>query len=160
LARMCGARKVIIIGTEEDEKVRLPIARDMGFETLNIQKENIDERISRITGKGKVDVVLECSGAPQALLTSLNILRKGGDLVLLGLPSKTVEFPFAQLIRSEINLITSYTSTWQDYELTLKYLADGVLNIKPLCKTYPLDKAVEAFEDAISKKVLKPVLIP
>ncbi|SBW08530.1 Chlorophyll synthesis pathway, bchC (fragment) [uncultured delta proteobacterium] len=79
-------------------------------------------------------------------------------MLLLGLPNKEVSFPFADAIRSEISIITSYTSGWDDYEKSLALIDAGVLNIKPLLSYYPVEKAGQAFKDAVSKVAVKPVL--
>lgn len=148
---------VIIVGTDDDEAVRLPIAREMGFQTINCQREDTLSSAARLFGK-KADFVLECSGSASALVTAADVVRKGGVILLLGLVGKDVPFPFAKVIRGEINIITSYTSTWIDYEETLRFLNSGILNIQSLLSVYSADMGRKAFEDAAAKKVLKPVI--
>ncbi len=156
LARRKGA-EVILSGTDADEESRMPVARQMGFATINCQKADVGPEFLARFGR-KADFVLECSGAAPALLSAADAVRKGGSILLLGLPDKEVLFPFAKAVRGEINLISSYTSTWDDYEKTLGLLASGALSIKPLLSGYPVDDAVKAFEDAVSKAAVKPVL--
>ncbi len=158
LARAQGADKIIIVGTNEDEKIRLPIARKDGFLTVNIQKDDILEKIKKITGSPWVDVVLECSGAPKALQTATRIIKKGGFLTIISIYGKNVDLPVTNLVRNEINLRTSYTSTWKNYEQALNFLSCGIINVGPLCKTYKFDDALNAFKDALNKDVLKPIL--
>ncbi len=156
LARACGG-KVVMTGTDVDEESRIPMAKSMGLEVFNCQKEDVVEGVVKRMG-GKVDFAIECSGASPAFISGLAAVRKGGSMLLLGLPNKEVSFPFANAIRAEINIITSYTSSWNDYEKTLALLESGMLNIKPLLTEYPVDKAVQAFEDAVNKVAVKPVL--
>ena len=77
--------------------------------------------------------------------------------MLLGLPSKEVPFPFADIIRAEINIRTSYTSNWIDYEETLNLISNGCISIAPMLREYTPNQVDSAFNDAVSKKVLKPV---
>jgi len=156
LARLKGAN-VILVGTDDDESIRLPIARTMGFRTLNCQKEDVVSASAEHFGR-KADFVLECSGASSAIVSASDTVRKGGTILLLGLVGKDVPFPFAKVIRSEVNVITSYTSTWIDYEETLEFIRTGALDIKPFLSVYSVDEGVCAFEDAYRKKVLKPVI--
>jgi L-iditol 2-dehydrogenase len=156
LARLKGGN-VLLVGTDDDEAVRLPMARKMGFHTVNCQKENMTPFVEGFFGR-KADFALECSGAASAVISAVDVVKKGGTILLLGLVSRDVEFPFAKATRSEINIITSYTSTWIDYEETLSLLASENLNIKPLLTTYRAEDGVKAFEDAVAKKVLKPVI--
>jgi len=156
LARLNGAN-VILVGTDDDESILLPIARTMGFRTLNCQKEDVVSASAEHFGR-RADFVLECSRASSAIVSASDAVRKGGTILLLGLVGKDVHFPFAKVIRSEVNVITSYTSTWIDYEETLEFIRTGALDIKPFLSVYSVDEGVCAFEDAYRKKVLKPVI--
>jgi L-iditol 2-dehydrogenase len=156
LARAQGAR-VLISGIDADEESRMPVAREMGFEVFNCQKERVAESVMARFGS-KADCIIECSGAAPAIVDGLFATRKGGAMLLLGLPNKEVSFPFAAAIRNEINCITSYTSSWEDYEKTLTLLATGALSIAPLLSGYALEDTVQAFEDAVNKIAVKPVL--
>ncbi|MDR2529541.1 MAG: alcohol dehydrogenase catalytic domain-containing protein [Synergistaceae bacterium] len=156
LARLKGGN-ALLVGTDDDEAARLPIARKMGFQTVNCQKEDVAVYAEKLFGR-KADFTLECSGAASAVVSAVDATKKGGTILLLGLVGKDVPFPFAKATRLEINIITSYTSTWIDYEETLAFLASGALDIKPLLSVYPVQEGVKAFEDAVSKKALKPVI--
>lgn len=156
LARACGAY-VVMTGTDVDEESRIPMAKSMGLEVFNCQKEDVVEGFIKRAG-AKADFTIECSGASPAFVSGLAAIRKGGSMLLLGLPNKEVSFPFANAIRAEINIITSYTSSWDDYEKTLSLLSSGQLDIKPLLSSYAVEDAEKAFEDAVSKVAVKPVL--
>lgn len=156
LARSCGGT-VLISGTNADEASRLPIARKLGFETINCQKEDLVDGVVHRMG-GKVDYLIECSGAAPALLNGFDATRKGGSILYLGLPDRPIEFPFPRAVRGEINIIASYTSSWIDYERTLDLMRTGQLNLAPLITNYPLEKTPQAFEDGVKKTVGKPVL--
>ncbi len=157
LARLCGATNVIVAGTNADMETRVPIAQELGFRTLNCQFEPIDEFLKNKIECNGADYVLECSGSSSAINAIPTYLRKGGEALLLGLPGKDVSFPFADIIRSEINIRTTYTSTWQDYEDTLRLLSNNNISISPMLKEYSLDDVKGAFEAGLSKEVLKPV---
>lgn len=159
LAKLCGASDIIVAGTDADMTTRLPIAEKMGFCVMNCQRESIADFLKNRAPGGKADYVLECSGAAGAISAAPSYIRKGGEVLMLGLPGKDVPFPFADIIRSEINLRTTYTSTWQDYEDTLRLLSTGSLSIAPMIKEYSLNQVSEAFEAGVSKEVLKPVFI-
>lgn len=159
LARLQGAVGVIIAGTDADEETRMPIAKEMGFETFNVQRSSLSEGINKIFNLNRIDYLIDASGASTAISSAAEFVRKGGEILLLGLPNKEVLFPFAQIIRSEINIITGYTSNWIDYEQTLSLLSKGSINILPLLTEYSLNEVEKAFKDAVSKKVLKPIFV-
>lgn len=158
-AQIMGASKVFIVGTDIDEEVRLPIAKKMGFIPLNAQKHDIVAEIEKVTGKKQVDVAIECSGAAPAAQSALSLVRKGGSVTLLGIYAKPNEVFFTQFVRNEIRINTSYTCTWKNYEQALQLVASGQLDLKPLIAAYPFEKGLQAIEDGLAKKVIKPVLI-
>lgn len=158
-AQLMGASKVFVVGTEVDAAVRLPVAEQMGFVAINAEKEEPEKVIESHLGKPKVDVAIECSGAAPACRIAMNLVRKGGSMTLLGIYSKLSEIFFTPLIRQEIQLRTSYTCGWKNYEQALHLVASGQVDLKPLMACYPFDQGLQAIQDALDKKVLKPVLI-
>lgn len=158
LARLKGAAKVIVSGRDSDAHSRLKLARQLGFETINVDKEDLRDGYKKIVGNRLADVIVECSGSPRAIMSSLAILQKGGELLFVGIPPK-MEFPFSDAVRNEWNLVMSYTSSWKNYEDTLSLIAEKKLVIQSLLKMYDFDYAEQAFLDALSQKVAKPVLI-
>ncbi|RKQ13236.1 zinc-dependent alcohol dehydrogenase [Ureibacillus endophyticus] len=157
-ALLKGAAKVAIIGTDLDEESRLPIAREMNFLAINSSKEDVKKQLEIHWGSSEVDVVLEASGAIPAVETGITILKRGGILTVFGIYSKPLNLDLTKLVRAEITLYTSYTSTWKHYEQALTLLAEGKLNIKPFITEYPFSDGIQAFEDGVSKKAIKPVL--
>jgi len=52
------------------------------------------------------DVVFECSGNPDAILQAIQLLKPGGNLVIVGIPeSDEISFPIHELRRKEITII-------------------------------------------------------
>lgn len=158
-AKILGASHVFVVGTNADAQSRLPLAAQMGFIAINCDQEDINGVLERELGCQEVDVAVECSGAIQAMKSCIAIVRKGGSITLLGVFAEPMEIFFSSLIRNEILLSTSYTSTYDNYEQALKLIASGQVNMKPLIKEYAFNNYLQAFNDAIDKKVLKPVLI-
>ena len=158
-ARIMGARHVVMVGTDVDEEIRLPLARELGFATINGQKGDLQEQLKVITGQDKADVVVEGSGAAPAISQAIELVRKGGGLTFVGIYSKPAEIFLTNLIRSEITVNTSYTCNWENYEQALLLIEGGQVNLKPLLKVYPFEQGLQAFQDGLDKKVLKPVLL-
>jgi L-iditol 2-dehydrogenase len=159
LARLKGATNVILTGTDSDEAVRLSLAKELGFDVINVQKKDLSEELYNVTKLNNVDVVIECSGSPHAIRGSMNLIKKGGELLQVGLLPK-MEFDFPNAIRKEINVVLSYTSAWHNYEQILKLMDQRKVIIDILLTEYPMSDAVQAMEDALHQKVVKPVLKP
>jgi len=157
-AKMMGAKRIAVVGTEADLKNRLSKAKEMGFFPIVIDNNDLVKQIEFYFGSSHVDVVVECSGGISAVTQGLNIIRKGGSVTLVGIYSKSVEIPLTNLIRNEIRIHTSYTGTWKNYEQALLSIKSRNLDLKPLISNYLFDDGLQAFQDQIDKKILKAVL--
>jgi L-iditol 2-dehydrogenase len=153
IARAFGAH-VLISGTPADAARRLPAARELGLEALD------PSRPLRESITSEVDLVLESSGAGAAIDDALRLVKRGGGITLIGMPSRNVELDVAQALRAEIALRASYFGTWHDFERALQLVADGTIPADILLAPYTLDGALQAFEDAAAQRVLKPLVRP
>ena len=70
--------------------------------------------------QGPVDLVLESSGAGAALDEALHVVKRGGGITLIGMPSRNIELDLAQALRAEIALRASYFGTWHDFDRALR----------------------------------------
>lgn len=101
IAEHSGASTVIVTDVNDqalETARRWAAARDFAnlhaFNTRTTGAKDVQKAIEMITGGAGVDVVLEMSGAPQAINFALEVVRMGGFLSLLGLPrghSVTIE---------------------------------------------------------------------
>jgi L-iditol 2-dehydrogenase len=153
VAKAFGAH-VLISGTPSDAARRLPAARDLGLEPLD------PSRPLRESIASEVDLVLESSGAGAAIDDALRVVKRGGGVTLIGMPSRNIELDLAQALRGEIAMRSSYCGTWHDFERALALIADGTIPADVLLKPYGLDSVLQAFEDAAAQRVLKPLVCP
>lgn len=158
-ARALGCPKIIVAGIDADEDIRLPVARRLGFETANIQR-NLDPILSKHDRAGGFPLVIECSGGYGSFSKAVELLAKRGQLLLLGIHKKNDEIDINTIVRREISLYGSYTSNWSNYEQALSFIGSSVLNIDLVVTEYSLNDGVCAFEDALAARVMKPVLFP
>jgi L-iditol 2-dehydrogenase len=153
IARAFGAH-VLIAGTPADAARRLPAARELGLEPLDPARP-LQESIA-----GPVDLVLEASGSDAALEAAVRVVKRGGGITLIGMPSHNIELDLAQVLRAEIAMRASYFGTWHDFERALQLIADGTVPAEALLAPYTLDDALSAFDDASAQQVLKPLVRP
>jgi len=153
IALAFGAR-VLISGTPADASKRLPAAKELGLEPLDAGVP-LQEAI-----QSPVDLVLESSGAGAALDAALHVVKRGGGITLIGMPSQTIGLDLAQALRAEIALRASYFGTWHDFDRALWLIADGTIPAERILSPYSLDNALTAFEDAGAQRVLKPLVRP
>src|SRR5205085_7164546 len=73
---------------------RLALARAMGAHDA-VTPKDAAEAVRVATGNLGVDVVLEMSGVPSAIHQAFALVRLGGRVQMLGIPSKPMEIDFA-----------------------------------------------------------------
>jgi len=100
VAKALGAEPVILTGTRD---ARLELGKKLGADhVVNIRREDPVEAVRRITqGKG-VHFVVECSGAPEAMNQSAQMVNRGGRICLAAFPHQPVPVDLAYLVRNNI----------------------------------------------------------
>lgn len=157
VAKAKGAT-VIVAGADSDEEMRLPIARSLGMHTVNLSTTDTASFLRDEFERDSVDWAIECSGASQVVEPLLNLVEKGTGVTFIGLFAHPVEIQtFTGAVRKELDLLTSFSSTWNNYEAAIRLLYDGVISVEGMTTFYDVDRAVEAFEDTVARTVLKPV---
>lgn len=139
-----GAARVFMTDKLDE---RLIIAKKMGASwTGNPDKEDI---ISEILCRepGQLDAVFECCGKQEAVDQAIKLLKPGGKLLIIGIPSFTAwNFDVDILRRKEI-VIQNVRRQNEAVEKTLEMIAEGRLKPDPM-QTHNFDfkETVEAFD--------------
>jgi L-idonate 5-dehydrogenase len=113
-------------------------------------------------GGGMVDVVIECSGAPSALLDGLRAVRRGGTFVQLGvLPKGSHPVPIDLVVGKELAVMGSFRFL-EEFGQAVLLLGRRRIDVRPLLSaTLPLARAVEAFALAADRsRAMKVQLVP
>ncbi|HXL02965.1 MAG TPA: NAD(P)-dependent alcohol dehydrogenase [Candidatus Atribacteria bacterium] len=86
---------------------RLKKAEEVGAKfTINAQKEDIKSRVKELTQGRGVDVVFETAGGIPTSQLTVDVTRKGGRVVLIGLPSQThFDFELLKVVDKELDIL-------------------------------------------------------
>jgi threonine 3-dehydrogenase len=131
VARACGAAGIVASDTRE---YRLGLAKRMGADlTVNAAQEDVEAACRRVSPDG-MDVSLEMSGAPSAIVSALRSVRRGGRVSLMGIPSRPLELDVAEdmvMKGLDIHCIVGRRlyATWATMSALL---ASGRLDISPV----------------------------
>ena len=160
-AKALGAQPVIMTGTREN---RLKLASRLGADyTVNIREEGPVEAVHRLTHGEGVDLVLECSGAPNAANEGARMLKRGGKICLAAFPREPVPVDLAYIVRNNIYLYGIRGEGRGAVKRGMALMAQRKFDASPLVThTFPLSQldtairyARERIDDAI-KVVVKP----
>lgn len=156
IARAQGG-KVTVSGVEQDAAVRLALAEDLGFRTINVDRQGSEELLDPASLAEGFDVVIDATGHPNGLTTGVEVVRSGGQIVLVGQTGETT-MPYSPLVRGEIDLQCSYASTTEDFERAFTMLGDGTVATESMVDTTvdPEDPTA-AFEAFLEGQTVKPL---
>ena len=134
------------------------------FETITIRSDNPDalSQIKSETGDQGVDVVIVATGSLRALQDAINFVRKGGTIVMFGVPSKgdKIDLDMSIIYSKEITIVTTYAASDFDTKDALDKISNKKINVKQLVThKYQLDECQKAFEHARSGQNAMKIII-
>lgn len=160
----CGkvlGTEVILAGTRES---RLVLGRQLGAtHVVNVREQLLVETVKALTGGFGVDLVMECSGAPDAVNQAVYAAKRGGKVCLAAFASEPVPFDAAHLVRNNIYLYGIRGEGRGATRRGLALMAQGKISGRPfITHRFALDelpKAIETFEQRVDDAI-KVVVIP
>src|SRR3989440_2893278 len=143
ICKAAGASR--IIASDVNEK-RLALARRMGAHDV-VRPNEAEGVVKRHTDGLGVDVVLEMSGVPSAIHQAFALVRVGGHVQMLGIPSKPMEVDFAtEVIFKGITIYGVVgRRMYQTWHQMTRFLRSCNFDPTPvITHRFPLDAADEA----------------
>ncbi|ABP94373.1 MULTISPECIES: zinc-dependent dehydrogenase [Metallosphaera] len=154
-----GVSNVIISDVSE---YRLNFAESLGASLLlNPTKHQVEQEAKKATDGRGVDVAIIASGAPQAILSGLNSVRKGGRVLLFGVPYKgtILNYDISELLNNEISVIPSNAAVEEDTREALKLISERRVDVRKLVThRYDLEQFHEAVRVAKQGNAIKVVI--
>ena len=153
---------VVMLGTDSDGH-RLDMARSFGADHIvNVQRDNPSELVAGITPERMgADVVYECSGAGPAAAGLLDLVRRGGRYVQIGLFGNPVAWDLDQVCYKELVVTGSNASVPAAWLRALQLLQTGQVRTKPLITDIrEITEWREAFEGFERRHGVKTLFIP
>ena len=98
------------------------------------------------------DFVFETAGSRYTAEAAVYICKKGGVIMQVGNVVGETSLNLQKMCDKELTLMTNFRYR-NVYPTCVEAIAAGRINVKDIVsKVYPLDDAMEAFEDCISKR--------
>ena len=159
VARAEGAKTILLVGTDKDEGVRFNCARQLGLQTLNVEKADLADKTMSQTDNQGVDVVVEASGGPAAVRRGLDLLKSTGRMAVSGITGKDdISVRWDSLVSKGATLFFCYSSVDADWEKGLSYLAKKKVSTLPLIThRLKLQQWQKAFRMLESLEAIRPV---
>ncbi len=141
---------------------RLEVAKKLGAtRVVNGREENVVEVIDKLTNGRGVDKVFETAGNKFTTAQTVDLVRAGGVIVLVGMaPDDMIPYNFVKLISKEADIRTIFRYV-NMYPKTIQAVASGKIDISGIVThEFTFDKTYEGFMEVIENKndVVKAVI--
>jgi threonine 3-dehydrogenase len=158
VAKMSGAECVIGVDITPE---RLELARKMGTDIiLNSKEVDVVQEVSKVSNGLGTDIVVELTGNKWVVNDASKAVRRGGDIVLVGLFSGSVEWDLVNnVIYKEANVYgVTGRIMWDTWWTAQGILLSGKMNVAPVITHYfdlrDFDKALQLAESATTGKIV------
>jgi L-iditol 2-dehydrogenase len=151
MARIAGAAQVLV---SDVEPARLEKAKSFGATGVaNAKTDDVLEAIRAATNGQGADVVFEAAGSPVSHQMSLEAAARGGTVVFVGwLANGDLSLNLHAIGTRELTIkgMFRYRNVYPE---AIRLLSAGMVDLKGLITgRYPLDRVVDALEEALARK--------
>lgn len=155
-----GADRVIAVDVQPE---RLALVEAVGAEAVDATRQNPQTAIAERTQGRGADVVIEAVGSPPAFERALEVVRRGGRVVVAGMyASETFEAQLGVWWARGLDVrFTGICPVHAWWERAMADLDEGRLDPAPLVShRLPLEEAARGYELFDSRRATKVLLIP
>ena len=151
IAKAITDAKIICVDLDDQ---KLNTAKEMGADFIvNSKESDTSQKIMSICNDNGADSVVDFVNAPPTVKLGFAILRKRGNLVLVGLFGGSLELSLVTIPLKSLTIQGAYTGNYDDMVELLALARKGILN-PVISKRYTLDDANTALEDLKARKIL------
>lgn len=162
-AALVGARQVIAVDMLDN---KLAFARQFGAtHTINARSENAVEVIKELTNGRGADYIFVTVGSPRAVTDSLDMVRRRGTIVLIGLigDDGTVPLPVSRAVLNEFRILGSFMGSSrisEDIPKIVDLHQQGRLKLDELVTgKYPIEGINEAIESMERGEAIRNLIV-
>jgi len=157
MSRIFGAAKIFAVDISD---AKLSLAKFFGATyTINGSKEDPSAKIKQLTDETGVDFAFEFIGLPTTQTQAINSVKRGGSVMLVGIPRQPLNIDLKYLLTNEIQLRTSFDHTRTEVENVIALVEAGRLDLsKSVSHKLPLDKVNEGI-DILRNNIGDPIRI-
>ncbi len=129
VAKAAGAGVVIAVEPDESRR-RLALAT--GSDIAVAPGDELRAVLDELTQGLQADLAFDCAGIPQTMQQSVDMVRRGGSVCLVGVTGQEAQISPIRWISKEVTLNSSIVFTLEEMKATSNMIADGRLSVTPL----------------------------
>ena len=142
MMKISGASKIFL--SEISDK-RIEVARNLSSDVyfINPSKNNIFSFIEKETDGEGVDIIFDTTGSPTAIKSNYTLVKRGGEIVILGIPELPVESDIFTLVMNEITIKGSFEGV-NEFKDAIDFISQRKVNFSSIITSIiPIEKIVE-----------------
>ena len=133
LAKLTGAGRIVVFDINQ---FRLDFAREhFGIDTYNVAREkDIIKKMQDTTDFIGADTTIVATGSSKAILQSFELTRKGGNVLLFGVPAEgtMVLFDISRIYSNQLSIIPSYASSEIEINQAIRLISSKRIKVGSL----------------------------
>jgi 2-desacetyl-2-hydroxyethyl bacteriochlorophyllide A dehydrogenase len=141
-AQVYGLRNIVIVDLNMS---RLEIAKELGGIAVT-GVDMLDESI-RLQG---FDSAVDAVGMEVTRTKCVEVVRPGGRVIFTGLHEADSKLPINHIIRHEIQMTGAFAYAPHDFEVALRWIGEGRVNLLPWTVSAPIEEGSACFEKLIT----------
>ena len=151
IAKAITDAKIICVDLDDQ---KLVTAKEMGADyVVNSKDPETVQKIISLCGNKGADSVVDFVNAPPTAKTGLSVLRKRGNLILVGLFGGSMELSLVTIPLKSISIQGAYTGNYNDMVELIELAKKGTVN-PIISKRYSINEANTALEDLKERKII------
>ncbi|MEM0077389.1 MAG: alcohol dehydrogenase catalytic domain-containing protein [Thermoplasmata archaeon] len=142
MMKISGASKIFL--SEISDK-RIEVARNLSSDVyfINPSKSNIFSFIEKETDGEGVDIIFDTTGSPTAIKSNYTLVKRGGEIVILGIPELPVESDIFTLVMNEITIKGSFEGV-NEFKDAIDFISQRKVNFSSIITSIiPIEKIVD-----------------
>ena len=130
---------------------RLENALKFGIDgTIDVSKENLEEKTKELTNGNGFDVCIEAVGQSSTFLDCINCAAFGADIILIGNSKKETTFNHSILLKKELNIYGSRNALKSDFLELIDFISSGKISVDGIVSDiFDKEDALKAFDSLV-----------
>lgn len=161
IAKLMGALNIVVVGLNEDEKVRFGVAKELGATAVvNGSREDVSRRCRQLCGGAdSIGLVVDCAGANICMKQAIEMVRNNGEIVRVGMGFQPFGYPINDISMKAVSIIGHMAYDSVSWSNALGLLKAGRIRVKPMIThRLGLSRWEEGFAAMASREAIKVIL--
>ncbi len=142
MAKLRGIAKVCVVDKNEG---RLEVARQLKADQVVSSAAGDPVKAVRDWSGGGTEFVIETAGIAKTRRQAVDLCRRGGRILFIGMAEMESSLPWIEMIRDEKSVFTTFCYTPRDFQTSLQIIEARKLDLRPWTETRPLSDGQAGF---------------